>query len=227
MADAVHLALSQKAHGAYNLTAEGGAVASQIAEELVAEARYDMVICDRSVLDNYVYLLLAEGSQPDLETLVDHWMGTYDLLIHAPVIELPSADGVRADNPAFQLAVEERLVEEVARRGLPCLELSRGQRDEWIEEVEEVVVGQELADKVELTQLRLRAGLLDLEFDEATGHYRFGEIDWQEFIEVIKGNGPCNKQRMAKRRTAHDDGAWVREAAQAYAAKRAASRSAA
>ena len=62
----------------------------------------------------------------------------------------------------------------------------------------------------------------DLELDEDTGHYRFGEIDWQEFIEVIKGNGPCNKQRLAKRRKAHDDGAWVREAAQAYGEKQAA-----
>jgi ring-1,2-phenylacetyl-CoA epoxidase subunit PaaA len=61
----------------------------------------------------------------------------------------------------------------------------------------------------------------DLEFDADSGHYRFGEIDWQEFIEVIKGNGPCNKQRLAKRRKAHDDGAWVREAACAYAEKHA------
>jgi ring-1,2-phenylacetyl-CoA epoxidase subunit PaaA len=62
----------------------------------------------------------------------------------------------------------------------------------------------------------------ELEFDAESGHYRHGEIDWQEFIEVIKGNGPCNKQRMAKRRKAHDEGAWVREAARAYAEKQAA-----
>ena len=62
----------------------------------------------------------------------------------------------------------------------------------------------------------------DLKFDEETGHYTFGEIDWQEFIEVIAGNGPCNKQRMEKRCKAHSDGEWVREAAQAYASKQAA-----
>ncbi len=62
----------------------------------------------------------------------------------------------------------------------------------------------------------------DLEWDEEAGHYRFGEIDWQEFIDVINGNGPCNRERLAKRRKAHDDGAWVREAAQAYAEKQAA-----
>jgi len=59
----------------------------------------------------------------------------------------------------------------------------------------------------------------DLKLDEETGHYSFGEIDWQEFIDVIAGNGPCNKQRIEKRRAAHSDGAWVREAAQAYASK--------
>ena len=62
----------------------------------------------------------------------------------------------------------------------------------------------------------------DLNYDEETGHYRYGEIDWQEFIEVIKGNGPCNRQRLGKRRKAHEDGEWVREAAQAYAEKQAA-----
>ena len=62
----------------------------------------------------------------------------------------------------------------------------------------------------------------DLKLDEDTGHYTFGEIDWQEFIEVIAGNGPCNKQRIEKRQKAHSDGEWVREAAQAYASKQAA-----
>jgi ring-1,2-phenylacetyl-CoA epoxidase subunit PaaA len=61
----------------------------------------------------------------------------------------------------------------------------------------------------------------ELEFDEEAGHYRFGEIDWQEFHDVLSGNGPCNRQRMAKRIRAHEDGAWVREAAKAYAVKQA------
>ena len=62
----------------------------------------------------------------------------------------------------------------------------------------------------------------ELVFDEDTGHYAFGEIDWQEFMDVVAGNGPCNKQRLEKRTRAHDDGAWVREAARAYAEKHAA-----
>src|SRR5690348_5265975 len=62
----------------------------------------------------------------------------------------------------------------------------------------------------------------DLRYDEAAGHWRFGEIDWTEFRNVIAGNGPCNRQRMKQRRDAHDDGAWVRAAALAYGEKRAA-----
>lgn len=53
----------------------------------------------------------------------------------------------------------------------------------------------------------------DLRFDEESGHYRFGEIDWQEFDEVINGRGICNHERLAAKSKAWDDGAWVREAA--------------
>jgi ring-1,2-phenylacetyl-CoA epoxidase subunit PaaA len=60
----------------------------------------------------------------------------------------------------------------------------------------------------------------DLRFDEATGHWRFGAIDWEEFRQVLAGNGPCNRERIEARRRAHAEGAWVREAALAHAAKR-------
>ncbi|HEV8363902.1 MAG TPA: 1,2-phenylacetyl-CoA epoxidase subunit PaaA [Gemmatimonadaceae bacterium] len=62
----------------------------------------------------------------------------------------------------------------------------------------------------------------DLKYNAETEHWDFGEIDWDEFYQVIKGNGPCNRERLAARRSAHDDGAWVREAAAAYARKRSA-----
>src|SRR5450756_447951 len=53
-----------------------------------------------------------------------------------------------------------------------------------------------------------------------TGHWEYSAIDWNEFKQVLAGNGPCNRDRMAARRKAHDEGAWVREAAAAYAEKR-------
>ena len=62
----------------------------------------------------------------------------------------------------------------------------------------------------------------DLKWNEERGHYDYGQLDWEEFSSVIAGNGPCNTQRMQRRRNAHEEGAWVREAAAAYAAKTAA-----
>jgi ring-1,2-phenylacetyl-CoA epoxidase subunit PaaA len=59
----------------------------------------------------------------------------------------------------------------------------------------------------------------DLRWNAERGSYDIGEIDFSELFEVIKGNGPCNAARMNHRRTAHEEGAWVREAAAAYAAK--------
>jgi len=66
-----------------------------------------------------------------------------------------------------------------------------------------------------------------LEYDEATDNWKFGKIDWDEFWRVVKGDGPCNRERLAARRKAHDDGEWVRAAATAHAAKRRAASEAA
>mgnify|MGYP001167392927 CR=1 FL=1 len=58
-----------------------------------------------------------------------------------------------------------------------------------------------------------------LTYNESRGHYDFGEIDWEEFRQVVSGNGPCNKERLDARVKAHEEGTWVREAATAYAEK--------
>ncbi|MHA7217625.1 1,2-phenylacetyl-CoA epoxidase subunit PaaA [Arthrobacter sp. MDT1-48-3] len=70
------------------------------------------------------------------------------------------------------------------------------------------VLGLELPDK-------------DVRYDEETGRWHHGPLDWNEFKEVLAGRGPCNAQRMERRREAHEEGAWVREAAAAYAQKQA------
>ncbi len=59
-----------------------------------------------------------------------------------------------------------------------------------------------------------------LKWNEERGHYDFGPIDWEEFWNVVKGNGPCNRQRLKARVEAYEKGAWVREAALAHAEKR-------
>ena len=66
----------------------------------------------------------------------------------------------------------------------------------------------------------------NLKWNEARGHYDFSEINWDEFWQVVKGNGPCNKERLAARVKAKEDGAWVRDAATAFAKKRAMKKSA-
>jgi len=60
----------------------------------------------------------------------------------------------------------------------------------------------------------------ELRYDEKTGNWLIGPIDWDEFWRVIRGHGPCNRERLQARRKAHEEGAWVREAVQAYARKR-------
>ena len=59
----------------------------------------------------------------------------------------------------------------------------------------------------------------DIKWNEERQHYDYGQIDWEEFWQVVKGNGPCNKERMEARIKAWEEGAWVREAATAYASK--------
>lgn len=60
----------------------------------------------------------------------------------------------------------------------------------------------------------------ELKFNKETGHYSHGPINWDEFFDVIKGNGPCNKMRLKARVDADRNGKWVREAAEAYASKK-------
>ena len=75
------------------------------------------------------------------------------------------------------------------------------------------------AEQVKL--LRMTLPDPDLKWNEERQHYDFGKINWEEFWNVVSGNGPCNKQRLDARRRAWEEGAWVREAAKLHAEKRA------
>ena len=81
---------------------------------------------------------------------------------------------------------------------------------------------QKFVDATVLQAQRLGLTIPDtaLKYNETTKHWETGPIDWAEFWRVVKGDGPCNADRLAKRRAAHAEGAWVREAALAHAAKR-------
>lgn len=123
---------------------------TQIAEEIATSQRNRVVICDRSVLDNFVYLLISSGPQPDLEHLVRSWIASYDLLIYVPIVERPSADGLRSTDPLFQEAVAQRLRHEIDRRDLHILDLEGLDRNHWLDRVE-----QEVIDLLQPAQLTL------------------------------------------------------------------------
>jgi GTPase SAR1 family protein len=122
-----------------SLAAQSWILHTQIAEEVVAQSRYPVVICDRSVLDNYVYLLLAAGRQAGLEALVDHWLESYDLLVEVPIVDAPNPDGIRSSSPSFQRAVEDRLEAELKVRNVALLRLDPHGRGAWLDAVERQV----------------------------------------------------------------------------------------
>jgi nicotinamide riboside kinase len=104
---------------------------TQIAWEIEATALHDVVLCDRSVLDNYCYMVHAVGSQPMWERLLDHWLATYDLLVQVPLWSRPPFDGVRAIDPEFQRQVEILLEGMIAARGLRPFRLDVERRECW------------------------------------------------------------------------------------------------
>lgn len=122
-----------------SVSAQAWILHAQIADELVARERYPVVICDRSVLDNYVYLLLAAGRQEPLEPLLDDWTTTYDLLVHVPIVGDISPDGIRAQDPSFQRAVDERLDREIGARNLEPMRLDPSDRGGWLDAVEALI----------------------------------------------------------------------------------------
>jgi nicotinamide riboside kinase len=119
-----------------SVAAQSWILHTQVAEELVAAARYPVVLCDRSVLDNYVYLLLAAGEREPLQSVVATWVGTYRLLVHVPIVGRLQPDGIRAADPEFQRLVDERLRRELERRGITALGLDPSRREGWLDEVE-------------------------------------------------------------------------------------------
>jgi nicotinamide riboside kinase len=124
-----------------SVAAQSWILHSQVAAEIVAAERHPVVICDRSVLDNYVYMLLAAGRQQALDGFVNAWVRTYDLLVMVPIIDQPSPDGLRATDPSFQRAVDERVRRELQERELDAMFLDPSDRESWVRRVEAHVMG--------------------------------------------------------------------------------------
>lgn len=105
---------------------------NQIAEEIELAFRYDVVVCDRSVLDNYAYLVHAAGRRPDLEPLIDRWIRSYALVVKVPVIAPPRFDGTRDVSAAWQLAIDAQIDDLLSSLAVDHLRLPADDRTGWI-----------------------------------------------------------------------------------------------
>jgi nicotinamide riboside kinase len=112
---------------------------AQIAEEIALASEQDVVICDRSVLDNYAYLVHRLGPQPVIDELVSHWMRTYTHLFKVPIVAPPAFDGVRDTSRVFQEAIDREVEGLLERFGVAVHRLDPTERARWIERVGEAV----------------------------------------------------------------------------------------
>lgn len=122
-----------------SVAAQGWILHTQMAWELEAESGHPLVLCDRSVLDNFCYLLHAAGPQPSWEPLLAAWLTSYDLLVKVPVWTTPRWDGIRDTDLAFQRDIDTILDQQLEQRGLPALRLDPAERPRWGEDVMKLI----------------------------------------------------------------------------------------
>jgi thymidylate kinase len=123
-----------------SLDAQTWILMTQVAEEIRSGAHHQVVVCDRSVLDNYAYMLLACGRQRAFETLCRHWMKTYDCLFKVPISGQASADGFRDTDEFFMRAIDQLVDELLERFKLPCERLAAADRESWAATAGDVVL---------------------------------------------------------------------------------------
>jgi len=123
-----------------SLDAQTWILMTQVAEEIRSAAHHQVVVCDRSVLDNYAYMVLACGRQTAIERFVAHWMKTYDLLFKVPMSGAASADGVRDTDEFFMRSIDELVDTLLAEMKVPHQVLSPDARADWTGAVREVVL---------------------------------------------------------------------------------------
>lgn len=114
------------------LDAQSWILHTQIAEEIAALSMYEVVVCDRSVLDNYAYLVARVGRRPELDPLVIDWVRGYDALIKVPVVGAPTFDGKRAVSRSFQLEIDATIDQLVSDFEVPVVHLDPADRDGWV-----------------------------------------------------------------------------------------------
>jgi predicted ATPase len=113
---------------------------TQIAEEIRSASRHDVVVCDRSVLDNYAYLVRAWGRLPAVERFVEHWMRSYDVVFKVPITGLAMPDGVRDVDAAFVRDIDRIVDDLLVEQGIACERLDPEARHTWVVRACEVVM---------------------------------------------------------------------------------------
>jgi thymidylate kinase len=125
-----------------SLEAQTWILTTQVAEEIRSGSQHDVVVCDRSVLDNYAYLSFACGRQKAIERFVDYWIKTYDLLFKVPLSGAAQADGVRDTDEFFMRSIDHLVDTLLGEKKLQYERLADGKRDGWIETVKNIVLAQ-------------------------------------------------------------------------------------
>jgi len=117
------------------LEAQSWILHTQIAREIAAADRYQAVICDRSVLDNYAYLVHQVGRVTTMEPVIAHWLTTYSILVKVPIWEPPRFDGTRDLSETFQAEIDSTIDDLVRSFDVDCLCLDSSERSTWLRHV--------------------------------------------------------------------------------------------
>jgi thymidylate kinase len=123
-----------------SLDAQTWILTTQVAEEIRSAAQHEVVVCDRSVLDNYAYLTFACGRQKAIEKFVDYWMRSYTLLFKVPISGIAAADGVRDTDEFFMRQIDQLVDTLLHEKKIAVEQLPEGRRDTWIDIVKDVVL---------------------------------------------------------------------------------------
>jgi hypothetical protein len=115
-----------------NYEAQAWILHTQCAREIASTFRFQAVVCDRAVLDNYAYLVHRIGRREELEPLVAEWTRTYDGLFKVPLWRPPQYDGTRDINPGFQKEIDSLLDRLLLDLNVPHVRLPVRERDSWI-----------------------------------------------------------------------------------------------
>ena len=115
------------------LEAQAWILHTQIAQEIGAARPNLVLICDRSVLDNYAYLVHRAGRRSEYDALVSHWVRTYDLLVKVPILAAPTFDGRRDVSSVFQAEIDATIDDLVSEFGVPSHRLDPADRDGWVD----------------------------------------------------------------------------------------------